>query len=662
MLKGKQIKDGSVSLDKLKDAGKFELVNLENFQILGTASNPNDPVSFKDLDGLGTGGGSKLQIEDYKTGATFSDVKKMIFRGNTITSPGGEVDGVLAEGNDNTVTIWVPAPDYVDNFNRGDNSISNISTTNRYVADPSTNGNYDIGGWTVGSQKSSLNNSYKGQFSYTVSDFACLNENGDVSMIIYRADGSTILSEVSQVLNSSSGSITENGLSINVTSFNSDNDRFKASVEFTINLNSTSLIPDGGRFTVKLIHNNNGDSESPYEFTQTMMYDRDTKDGNSSANISGVVSMTEKVPNLKYLSGVAYYKGGSSFDIDVKGMDLLNEITYPTNGQLSLDFSNSSGISDDNNITNANFTGWDNIWDTSSVEYAKEHTIGGSNLTTPGLNNNNDLNASNKTSLTAKVHDWTKNVNSKKSNDYNWLILNKNGAPNRNTEPLTDESKRLKVKDLVVDGSVVSFDSQSDLTIGDYQYELQQVQGESDNGSTRLVYPKIDFKNWLPSVNNTTDYSTVTNQDLNIDVIINENGRVTQSEAYSGYRWYSRMFATGVDTSASTQANGTFAFNGNFNEADIDNGDLVMFMSVNSFPNTSTINKEWFDLTSPFTPNGRGCRSDKSNLNLDNPNQKIGWNVGSNITGSMVYLLIGIKDTKTDKRFTQIDIEGGNWD
>lgn len=53
-LKGKQLEDLTVSLNKLSGLGQFTVASASQIQVLGTASNPNDIVSKKDLDNLST--------------------------------------------------------------------------------------------------------------------------------------------------------------------------------------------------------------------------------------------------------------------------------------------------------------------------------------------------------------------------------------------------------------------------------------------------------------------------------------------------------------------------------------------------------------------------------------------------------------------------------
>ena len=52
-IKGKQIEDLSLSLNKLDGAGSVILGSSSQIQVTGTAVNPNDIVTLKELSGVG---------------------------------------------------------------------------------------------------------------------------------------------------------------------------------------------------------------------------------------------------------------------------------------------------------------------------------------------------------------------------------------------------------------------------------------------------------------------------------------------------------------------------------------------------------------------------------------------------------------------------------
>ncbi|CAG7580527.1 MAG: hypothetical protein SLAVMIC_00460 [uncultured marine phage] len=622
-------------------------------------------------EGSGGGGTASLVIEDYLTGASFSNVNKMIFRGNTVTVPGGSATGVLATDDPtqpNTVVVWIPAPDYVDYFNQDGNVISDVSTASRRIAD--SLGSYNLGSYGAGTTQPTINYTHLGQLSYTCTEFAVFdNLSSDLILTLYDADGTTIIESLTYSL-TGVGMVSNNGLTINVTQLDANQDRYKSTATFTVDLTDANLIPLGGKFTVELEHDNVGDtSYVQSNKTQTAMYDRDTDNGSTStAQINGTVSMIEQSASLFYMSGVAYYDNGSTFEVEVRDMDDLNEITYPTGNQLNLNFSTNTGIPDANiGAGGSGYVGWTNAYNIDNVGYLANHSISSSNLVTPGVDANNSLNSGSTTDLTANIHDWVNNVDSETSPGYNWLILSKSSISDRNTEDLNTETDRLVVRDALVGVTESSFDSTIDITTaGSYSYELQQIQGSSPNGTSRLVFPKEDFSVWQPLINitNSTDYTSAAGSSITLPVINNRSTLATTGQVLTDYRWYLRKFSTtGL---ASVQGNGTFEFSTDFVEADLatqntgiaGSGDLQLFLGLTN----NTVPTGWYDMSRLFSVAG-GVRANATgggSSNLDS-NGKISWNTEF-VNGWTAYLLVGIKDTATSNEISQIDIEDGNWD
>ena len=203
----------------------------------------------------------KLQVTDYLSGATFGNVDNIIFRGQTVTVPGGTATGVLVNGQvSNSVVVWIPAPSYVDYFNTATNAISGVSTTSRLIGDPL--GYYNIGDWS-GALTTPRNARNQSSVGYTCTDFSVFDLTTTLDFNLYGDDGVTTLATAS--MTTATGSVTSNGITINVT-FSTDQDKDKASVTFTADLTNVALIPTGGRFSIELIHNNSVDGT--YTFTK----------------------------------------------------------------------------------------------------------------------------------------------------------------------------------------------------------------------------------------------------------------------------------------------------------------------------------------------------------------------------------------------------------
>lgn len=675
-IKGKQLEDLSLSLNLLSGQGSAVIGSASQFQIVGSALNPDDVVSKKDLDqaisGL-TGVGGQLAVEDYNTGASFSNVQKMIFRGNVIT-PDGQM-GVLADnstGEPNTVTVWIPAPEYVDYFSPtlfgGSQRLLSNPTTNSYNPTPGNSGEYDIGDWNAGDTILATNNGSINAF--TDSEFALFNESTTMDFIVYGADNTTVLDQMSitingdGVFNSTSGNLT-----ITITNYGSDSDRFKCGAVGSIDLNS--LLPNGGRFSF-LVRHNNGQCDGNvslgvYEFERLdRFYDNDyVINSGSSAEINGNVTIEENVPNLNIISGVAYYGPGSTFTASVFEMDNLNEITYPgvvsgntDNIQLRLNFTQMNIGQQQIAPNDSNFIGWTNDWNVQNVDYVNSFATTG-NTTIPGLNSVNDFNTSGESSLTARIWDWDE-ADIKNSDDYKFMFYAPSSTSSRNFEDFVDESWRLDINENINNTNDVSVDSTD--TLISKTLELQQTFG-------RLVFPKLDFTPWGPNYNNDNniDYSLLSGNSLTLDVITDIDTLTTTSVTHNEYRWYLRRFETGGSTQ--TMGNGTFEFDTNFVESDLDltndgnpgDGNLLLYMGLTNDSSPTS----WYDLSrnpsnTPQGPRANATGVGSSNLN---DNGEIAWNTAT-VSGWTCYLLIGIKENVpgNEKRIESIRIKGGTWD
>jgi hypothetical protein len=68
--------------------------------------------------------------------------------------------------------------------------------------------------------------------------------------------------------------------------------------------------------------------------TLEWFYDLDPPGAPNDPDITGL-DLTENIPVLKFLSGVSYYDVGSTFDLDIVGNDLLNNVFYPTSDPIT---------------------------------------------------------------------------------------------------------------------------------------------------------------------------------------------------------------------------------------------------------------------------------------------------------------------------------------
>ena len=643
-IKGKQIEDTTISLDKLSGAGTVIFASGSQLQITGTASGPNDVVTKKELSTSGT----NLQVTDYLTGATFGNVENLIFRGQTVTVPAGTATGVLAvNGGANAVVVWIPAPSYVDYFNTAGNAMSAESTTSRFVADPTTEGTpYYIGNWTTNESTSRdvLTENSGGNVSYVCTDFAVFDTSTTLDFTF--TDGSGATTSISLLV--ATGSTSANGLTINVSAMSVDQDRYKASATFTADLTNGSLIPNGGRFSIELVHNNSGDGT--YTFTQNdIFYDSDGSTSNASIDLAGggTVSIEEETASVKWLSGIGYYDSGSTFTFSVTEIDNLNDRSYPRGTANSTN--NSSG--QQLRLTPSNFAisttfwghstdfiGWTNSYNAAGFDYITLGTINSSNQYEPGFGTDNVVNSSSNSSITANLYDWNL-ADSVDSPDFPALIDTYNDTTTYNNNPIVDEDDRLDMGSL---GTASTWDNTASLPAD----ELQMIFG-------RVIYPQDDFSGYYPQINitNARDYSSSATASKTFDIYTDTStgAGTVASTSINGYRWFATTYGKSADYTTDF-SNGIFEFGANWVETDLhhdqtsaQNEDLVILVGVDSSgANTTADRFFWVSNDATAYPG----RSNAVTYNLTGGTKQIQFTKGSlSFSVRRCWLLIGYSDS-----------------
>ena len=652
-IKGKQIEDLTLDLDKLSGNGSVIIGTGSTFQIVGTAVNPNDIVSLKDLASVG----GKLTISDYNTGASFSNIENIIFRGQNVLVPGPTgttATGVNVQGGGpNIVTVWIPSATYADYFNTDTNVITPETTTSRFIAAPTTEGNpYYIGDWAAGSAQGVLDEPSSGQVSYTCTNFSVLDLTTTLDFTIFDGTGATLSTQSMTV---ATNSVSSGGLTTNVTAFSADEDRYKATVTFTADLNDAALIGDGGRFSVEMVHNNSTDGT--YTFNQNnIFYD---SDGSSSNATIGSVTIEENVPNLVWRSGIAYYSDNSSFTFSVLNIDNINDKSYPrgttttawnndsTANQIRLtplqfNMGTSYGHSSD-------FTGWDNTYNVSDLDWIFVDSINSNSVYIPDLNGSNDIDTTVNTLIRANIYDWIQEANNNSAN-FKALIDTYSYTNNNTTDSVGDEGKRL---DFTGSEPTASWDTNVTLPADALQVAFDKI-----------IYPRDNYSTYHPDINitNTRDYSSpsagpLKTFDVYTQVTVNDT---TTSVGLTGYRWYATEFLL-----SSVSNTGTLTFTSNMVESDfeIENGnntlsgddDVAILVGHDSgSPGAGTTPDKYIYVTGDYS----GRTATLTNTFGGTP-KKLSFTWGTVGNYSKIWVLIGIKSTKENRYISQISIASG---
>jgi hypothetical protein len=318
------------------------------------------------------GGGGVITVQD--EGVTISN------QVTTINFSGSEV---IAMGGGNTVTVYIPPPNYDSHWNTSDGNNGNQAVTDSTsrtlarIASPDTEGTpFYTAGWAGTNQ--SATRSTSATFT-TPSTTTGWGGNSYMVVTMYSADGSTVLETYT------TPSITGNGvfsspsgyISVTITSYGIDSTRFKAKASVLVQtasiLSATGL--QGGRYdcTCVMHTDTTTDGTGPYPYTQTSVF-YDTNP--TTSYISGTVTMAETAGNVvtKHLSGVEYYAQNTQFTATVTTIDQLNRNTAKTTGNLTINGGNYQlGILSQSPFGSGStyFSNWTNNYDQNNVDYQK---------------------------------------------------------------------------------------------------------------------------------------------------------------------------------------------------------------------------------------------------------------------------------------------------
>ena len=616
------------------------------------------------------GGGGSIAVADYLTGTTFSNVSNIIFRGGVVSVPGATATGVTVTGPAPTVTVWIPAPNYVGYFtpSLGSGGFS------RFVSQPTTNGwtnsvaagNFGTGTWTPGIVTSRNTTNVSSITAFTESEFACYDTNTTFDFYAYKEDGTTIVSSILGYTINGAGSTSSNGLTITISSFLTDGDRYKAAATGTINL--ATLFPNGGRFSWKIVHNNGEGagnvSTGVYSYTQNSPVFYDSDGSSSSANISGTVVYDEDSIKVKYYSGVSFYDIGTTFSMTASGLNLLNDITLPLGPQADFQFTNIpistiNGFADGSTGYGFALTGWALNWNNTNLVFSRKAQISGTgywiggNISAFGTGaysfSGNLVNTTPGSLVTTRIYDYS-TVDTEASASKLLLIDTRTpGSVTYMSNPIDSETGRLSTTGVMSSGTS-AFDSTLSLSSTNTD-ELQYIFG-------RVIYPQQNFTTFGPNINSTlsVNYSSLSGANKTFTVYTDLDNAFTTNLAFNDYRWHVTSYTKG----GGSFAGGYFTLTSNFTEAVLSynsttssagSGDLVILLGIDSSGTSTTPDKFIFvsgdfNGPSPIYPG----RDDASNYNFAGGTKRIKFTKGSGTPSiNKIWLFVGMKNTVTGK-------------
>ena len=266
------------------------------------------------------------------------------------------------------VNIYAPELDLVSHFNTNDGTntaiVADIPTTNRHISSPISESNpFKINTWTGGDMRPVTRDN---TLTYSTINL-CIFEDleSDIEVIVSDIPGGVVYS--SQVRNNifMNGSAITGGIAVVISGWAVEGSKYKAII--TVNLDLDVMMPEGGRFSVRITHSNGG---VDYVKTQNnLYYDIDTQ--TSTLNNLSIVENT--INSAKYLSGIRYYDLTDTFDVGIADIDNINHMSYPTNF-IDLNMSTFFGIADVF-LQGASLNNWDTLYNNIDASYTSPHAI-----------------------------------------------------------------------------------------------------------------------------------------------------------------------------------------------------------------------------------------------------------------------------------------------
>lgn len=411
----------------------------------------------------GSGGAGSIIVQD--EGVTVGTFPVLNFTGSD----------VRAVGAGSRADIQIPPTNYSPFFNQSGCVVPNIATSSRNVASPTTEGSpYNIGSWASGSLQSCSN---AGSIVYqTPSLFSIKNNTSTtIKVDIIDADGATVLATHTETLVGNLDITTDN-IRIEITGFTTDSDKYKANFRTTINL--AAILPQGGRYSVRITHTNTGDG-GPYVKLQSDIF----YDPNPINPTITNPTISETTPNIVYISGINFYGIGSTFTTTITDIDNINDRSYvsPFINILGTEF----GLPQ-LNLSGANLSGWSSIYNVVDASYLN---------TAWGITQSNYY-AKGNLKVQARWIDWSTNA-LQNSSLYSAIISTYTSNETRIYEDFRNESRRLR------DTYAVGWDSAQSLETYSGGTGLQAI-------NSLLIYPQEDFTIYNPNPASQKDYTGLT--------------------------------------------------------------------------------------------------------------------------------------------------------
>ena len=488
--------------------------------------------------------------------------------------------------------IQIPPSDLSPFFNQSGALVNNITTVNRGIAAPTAEGTpYYLGDWTAGTQKPTINVS---SIQYNCSNLFSIFDNITTKMKVEVIDysGTTNLAE-HEITITDNINVIQNNIRIEIYDFTIEGIKFAAKFRCTINIGS--LLPNGGRFGVRITHDNADDGI----FTKQQL--NLFRDANPTNPSKFNPTFSEHTPTINQISGIKFYGNNSRFNVNIGGIDNINNQTWPG---ILLNIDGSDFGLPGLNINTSNLNNWTNKHDHLLANYSNNNWI----INVPNFFNKGSL------SIQSRWIDWV-NGAWQQSTSFDSLISTYTNNNSRIFEDFRNELKRLSSNCTTLWDSAISLD------VFDDGLGLQAI-------GSKLIYPQEDFTNLNPDGGSQFNYNGLTGD----------------------RHWHGFFYFTNT-----SKSNGIFRLSGhNITEGDIGTKfELHISLDKLNWFNCSE------DYLGGSINHGDGCRINSDTYNMSNNQIRFTLGTGTFTNSSSnwgIWWKIIYKSTATDKYIDSLEI------
>lgn len=334
----------------------------------GGPHHPRVPVGLSSLHAVGKKGAIEIQDEGVQVVAKCDMIN---FVGTSVQADPSGVSGAI---------IYIPAPAYASHFNTTDGTTTgtvseSITRTTAYISTPTSEGNPFSTGGTAGTSAPATAAT---SVSFTVGgEVTGFGGNSTLTVTVYDANGTSVLETVTTASIAANGSYGSGNITITISDYAADTNRFKATPSFTVAIGTilTAAGREGGRYhvAISMTTDSTSDGTGPYTYTQAAVF-LDSNPATPSATGTTIAETGGSVVT-KHLSGIEYYTTGSDFTVAIADIDNLNRNTAKTTGALSIAAAN-YGVSSFSQSPlpagagNGSFTGWTSSYNIQNVSYS----------------------------------------------------------------------------------------------------------------------------------------------------------------------------------------------------------------------------------------------------------------------------------------------------